>query len=505
MSRLGRFALAAGTIALCMTGVSPEAYSGNGTSFKPVRVAPPVIQRRVISPDSLRRKPQNPNGGQKRDAKPTAQPDNPKRTPGKSGSPPRRLASPRIPPPPLPIGRPDFFAGDLPDGLLSELLYAGEFGYEPDIILVLMPAGTSNPAIESLARRFQMTVEETAPLGLLQDSVIARMRIAEDDQILDVLEQMNSDNPGFIAAAPNYYYRTTGNAQAAQSIQFAPQRMNVDEAHKIATGNAVKIAIIDTGIDDKHAELSGSVIDRFDAIGAASDAPTRHGTAMAGVIAAKDQITGIAPNVEILSAQAFAPPGKGESASGTTYAIIKSMDWAYRSGARVFNLSFAGPRDQLLIRALDALADHDTIMIGAAGNAGPGKPPAYPAAHEGVIAVTATDQNDALYKMANRGSYVAVAAPGVDIITTTPGGGYAFMSGTSIATAHITGVVALVLERHPELVAGHMAQLLANASIDLGPKGIDSEFGAGLVDAVAALRSSDEMADITTYGLTAGQ
>jgi subtilisin family serine protease len=226
---------------------------------------------------------------------------------------------------------------------------------------------------------------------------------------------------------------------------------------------------------------------------------------MAGVIAAKDQITGIAPNVEILSALAFAPPKKGESASGTTYAIIKSMDWAYRSGARVFNLSFAGPKDKLLIKALDALADHDAIMIGAAGNAGPGKPPAYPAAHDGVIAVTATDQNDALYTMANRGTYVAVAAPGVDIITTTPGGGYEFVSGTSIATAHVTGVVALVLERHPDLKAGHVAQLLANASIDLGAKGVDSEFGAGLVDAVAALKSSDELADAATLGLTAGQ
>ena len=119
--------------------------------------------------------------------------------------------------------------------------------------------------------------------------------------------------------------------------------------------------------------------------------------------------------------------------------------------------------------------------------------------------MTATDENDALYTMANRGSYVAVAAPGVDIITTTPGGGYEFMSGTSIATAHVTGVVALVLERHPELKAGHVAQLLANASVDLGPKGLDSEFGAGLVDAAAALKSSDAIAETATYGLTAGQ
>ena len=368
-----------------------------------------------------------------------------------------------------------------------------------------MEAGTSDSQINAVADAEGLNVLNIAQLDLLQ-MVLVRVQIGENEQINEVAERVQANNPGLIPTiTPNYYYGVEAKAKGAQSIQFAPQRMSIAEAHKVATGNSVKIAIIDTGIDDNHAELSGSITDRFDAVGAAPDAPTKHGTAMAGVIAAKDQITGIAPNVEILSAQAFAPPKGGEIATGTTFAIIKSMDWAYQSGARVFNLSFAGPRDKLLIKALDALADHDTIMIGAAGNAGPGKPPAYPAAHDGVIAVTATDQNDALYTMANRGSYVAVAAPGVDIITTTPGGGYEFMSGTSIATAHITGVVALVLERHPELKASHVAQLLANASVDLGPKGIDNEFGAGLVDAVEALKSSDEMANTAAAGLTAGQ
>jgi subtilisin family serine protease len=226
---------------------------------------------------------------------------------------------------------------------------------------------------------------------------------------------------------------------------------------------------------------------------------------MAGVIASKNQLLGIAPQVSILSAQAFAPPKAGSSASGTTFAIIKSMDWAYKSGARVYNMSFAGPKDPVLIRALDALAEYNTIMIAAAGNAGPGKPPAYPAAHKGVIAVTATDENDGLYTMANRGAYVAVAAPGVDILTTTPGEGYEFMSGTSIATAHVTGVVALVLERHPNLKADAIAQLLANASVDLGKRGVDAEFGAGLVDAVKALESGNALAKISTGGLTARQ
>ena len=509
MRALTCLSLTAALVALGLASatVNAQPTSSANPGFRPPRVIPPAVNRPIVKPDTLRRTPTNTGTGKDEKATPTAEP--PKRKPGKTGGSNKRITKPKPPQPPkipgFPNSRPIVTDIDLADGALAELADAGDYGFDPNILNVLMSAGTDDAAVEALAQRFDLTVEEWIPVELLGDAVIARMRIPDDEQLLDVMEVINTDGTGFEAIAPNKIFSTVGTIKSSQSIQFAPQRMSVDEAHKIATGSTVKIAIIDTGIDDKHVELSGSITERFDAVGAAPDAPTKHGTAMAGVIAAKDQITGIAPNVEILSAQAFAPPKKGESATGTTFAIIKSMDWAYQSGARVFNLSFAGPRDKLLIKALDALADHETIMIGAAGNAGPGKPPAYPAAHDGVIAVTATDQNDALYTMANRGSYVAVAAPGVDIITTTPGGGYEFMSGTSIATAHITGVVALVLERHPELKAGHIAQLLANASVDLGAKGIDSEFGAGLVDAVEALKSSDEMAHSASAGLTAGQ
>ena len=401
-------------------------------------------------------------------------------------------------PPGLPGTRPEYFPRDLTGHPLALYLVGG---YRTGDVLVAVPAGTPGGALNALATGNGLAVQDVLQSALLPFT-LARLRLSGGQQVHEIVAALGGSQL-VLAATPNYIYGVNGETGTTPQLQFAPQRMSVTEAHKVATGNSVKVAIIDTGIDAQHSELAGSVTESFDAVDAGPDAPTRHGTAMAGVIASKVRITGIAPNVEILSARAFAPPKKGGGASGTTYAIIKSMDWAYRAGARVFNLSFAGPKDRLLIQALDALAEHNTIMIGAAGNAGPGKPPAYPAAHAGVIAVTATDQNDALYTMANRGSYVAVAAPGVDIITTTPGGGYEFMSGTSIATAHVTGVVALVLERHPEFKADAMAQLLANASVDLGPKGVDSAFGAGLVDAVAALKSGDTMADIVTGSLKA--
>jgi subtilisin family serine protease len=166
------------------------------------------------------------------------------------------------------------------------------------------------------------------------------------------------------------------------------------------------------------------------------------------------------------------------------------MQWSFDRGARIFNMSFAGPRDPALIKGLDALAAHDVIMVAAAGNAGPNMPPAYPGAHSGVIAVTATDTADVLFDMANNGKYIALAAPGVDVMTATPGKRYELMSGTSVAAAHVTGVVALMMEMDPRLKPVAVRQMLSVSAIDLGPEGPDSDYGAGLVDALAALEQT---------------
>ncbi len=194
--------------------------------------------------------------------------------------------------------------------------------------------------------------------------------------------------------------------------------------------------------------------------------------------------------MRLLSARAFGVPKGGSMASATTFAILKSMQWSFERGARLFNLSFAGPRDPALMTGLDALAARDVVMVAAAGNAGPEAPPAYPGAHSGVIAVTATDSADILFSMANNGKYVALAAPGVDVMTATPGKRYELMSGTSVAAAHVTGVVALMMEKEPGLKPALVRQALADSAIDLGPEGPDSGYGAGLVDALGALEKT---------------
>ncbi len=123
------------------------------------------------------------------------------------------------------------------------------------------------------------------------------------------------------------------------------------------------------------------------------------------------------------------------------------------------------------------------LLIAAAGNAGPKSPPLYPAADANVIAITATDSGDGLYNMANRGDYIVVGAPGVDILAAAPAGSYQVTTGTSIAAAHVSAVAALLIERKPTLKPGDVRALLPSSA---QPLGVDAS-GAKLVDALRAL------------------
>jgi subtilisin family serine protease len=190
----------------------------------------------------------------------------------------------------------------------------------------------------------------------------------------------------------------------------------------------------------------------FDAVKSGKAAPEPPGTEIAGILVARAKLTGVAPEAKLLSVRAFSG-GKAKPAQSTSLQLLKGINWAFDAGARIMNMSFAGPMDPLLERIIKAAAEKGVILVAAAGNEGPKAPPVYPAAYPDVIAVTATDEKDKLYAKANRGDYISVAAPGVDIIAPGLKGSYALSSGTSMAAAHVSGVAALLLERNAELSA----------------------------------------------------
>ncbi len=167
------------------------------------------------------------------------------------------------------------------------------------------------------------------------------------------------------------------------------------------------------------------------------------------------------------------------------------IDWAIKKGAKIINMSFAGPDDPMLQLALQKAHDKGVILIAAAGNLGPKSPPLYPAADPNVIAVTATDAKDQLLPQANQGSYLSVAAPGVDILEPAPNGGYQVTTGTSVAAAHVSGIVALLLEHDPTLNAAAVRDILTSSAKHHAPKGRDDQFGWGVVDPYRALTAPD--------------
>src|SRR5204862_1814474 len=200
-------------------------------------------------------------------------------------------------------------------------------------------------------------------------------------------------------------------------------------------------------------------------------------------------LLGTAPGARLLAVHAFSTAAA--SPQSTTFNILKGVDWSVRQGARIINMSFAGPKDPSLERALKAAYDKSIVLIAAAGNAGPKSPPLFPGAIPFVIAVTATDVDDKLFTAANRGKYISVAAPGVDILVPAPEGGYQITTGTSVAAAEVSGIVALLLERNPKLTPADIRRILTSTAMRLGPGRRDVNFGAGLVDPVKAIQSAD--------------
>jgi hypothetical protein len=266
--------------------------------------------------------------------------------------------------------------------------------------------------------------------------------------------------------------------------QYALVKLRLPQAHMLAHGANVTVAVIDSGIDLKHPELANSIADSFDALGS-KEGPHAHGTGVAGAIASHARLMGSAPAARILAIRAFgAASGAVESNS---YVILKALDYAVAHGAQIVNMSFAGPKDELIERAIAATAARGIAMVAAAGNAGAKSPPLYPAANANVIAVSATDPQDKLFAASNRGSYIAVAAPGVDIFLPAPDQKYQLTSGTSFSAAYISGIAALMLERNPALKREEMRATLMQTARDLGSPGRDDLFGAGEADAYAAV------------------
>jgi subtilisin family serine protease len=363
----------------------------------------------------------------------------------------------------------------------------------------------SRQAVDDAARRLGLTVIGSQSSGIAGGTVY-HFRVAQGRPVADVVRSLEAENIG--VASPNYVYQLNEDQQqpeqepdlaasgnsSGSSEQYVVNKLQLDEVHKVATGKNVLVGVIDSAVDFSHPDLAGAIADRFNAVGK-QESPHTHGTGMVGAIAAHQRLMGIAPNARILAVQAFSTTVQ-QTPQATTQQILTGIDWAISKGARIINMSFAGPYDPLLQVAMKNAAAKGVILIAAAGNLGPKSPPLYPAADPNVIAVTATDENDKLFPGSVRGPQIAVAAPGVDVMVPAPADSYQLTTGTSVAAAHVSGVAALLIERYPNVDAATVLEVLTATAKKLSTKDHDNDFGWGLIDPAAALAELESrMAD----------
>ena len=270
----------------------------------------------------------------------------------------------------------------------------------------------------------------------------------------------------------------------AQVLPWGVNRIDADYAWSVTRGAGINVAVIDTGIDADHPDLAANVKGGINYVASrgrinpsAWDDDNGHGSHVAGIIGALDNtigVVGVAPQCSLYALKVL-----NKSGMGYTSDVIAAIQWAVSNGMDIATMSLGSNSASLAEQqACDTAAAAGLILVAAAGN--DGKDVDYPGAYSSVIAVAATDSSNQVASWSSPGPEVDIAAPGVSIYSCYKNGGYATLSGTSMATPHVTGTLALVL------AAGRSPNLCLSAD-DLPPAGTDIYTGCGLVDAGEAV------------------
>ncbi|NKB98995.1 MAG: S8 family serine peptidase [Pseudomonadales bacterium] len=360
-----------------------------------------------------------------------------------------------------------------------------EPAHVPGVVLTAMASAD----VASVSAEYQLTIVSQAELKSSSETLVL---FAADD-ILRVLGLLALDSR-VIAAQKEYIYTTAAgmHTDPFAAMAYGPKESGALYLHDTTQGASQTIAIIDTGVATEHPELQGRVAaEDFTDEGFTPDA---HGTAVAAIIAAAADNSqgayGVAPAAQLLALKACHPVDGGLRAKCRTSAVVKALDAAINNDAQIINMSIAGPPDLMVQRYVSLATRQNRLVVAGAGNGGVNAKPAFPAALPDVLAVTAIDVQGKLYRDANQGNYVDLAAPGVDIVTTAPDGkSYPWTSGTSWAAAHVSGVAALMRDLIPFAGGQEVASILTSQADDLGEVGTDTKFGSGAVNACKAVEA----------------
>jgi subtilisin family serine protease len=307
---------------------------------------------------------------------------------------------------------------------------------------------------ERLATRYGLKIIDGWPVAALGVDCFV-MEAPADVSPAQIVEKLSLD-PAVESAQQMHLFRVLAQ-DPLYPLQPSARLWNLSELHRIATGKRVRVAEIDTGVEVGHPDLTGQVAVTQNFVDRRHEVGEWHGTAVAGIIVARTDdgagIAGIAPQAKLLALRAcWQAPGPGDAAAFcSSFTLAKALQFALDENVQVINLSLGGPRDRLLERLLDVALSRGITIVGATdpnlGNGG------FPASHRGVLAVVGDDGHDVTGD--------SLVAPGRDIPTTMVGQKWGFVTGSSFAAAHVTGVVALLREIAPDLRPDQLLEALA--------------------------------------------
>ena len=308
----------------------------------------------------------------------------------------------------------------------------------------------------ALERDYSITLIESRRINSIEVHC-ALFALKNDRDRRALISQLNAD-PRVWRAQPVFVHRVAGMPAKDPyfDLQVRTRAGGVMSLLQRGTGHRVRIAVIDTGVDAGHPDLEGQIAESRNFVSGDDTAiPVEyHGTAVTGLISARPGngvgIHGLAPNAELYALRACWEPRYGFGLC-STYTLAQALDYAIEVRARIINLSLAGPDDPLLTRLVGEAIEFGAVIFGAVGEE---KTQSFPASIPGVIAVEQGHRSD----MSVPGERVRI--PGQQLLTTVPEGRYDFVSGSSFATAHASGVAAVMLEQQPHLKAPQLTEWL---------------------------------------------
>lgn len=362
--------------------------------------------------------------------------------------------------------------------------------YAAGELLVALKADAQSKKVEALLRQVGGKEEKSLPdvnAVLISLPEVKNVRAQQArEAALERIRQKLGANPNVEAA--DYNYLRQPNYVPNDRLfgqQWGMKRPRFPAAWNTADGRGVRVGVVDSGIDAGHPDIRGKVFAQRDFVNGDGRAEDRvgHGTHVSGIIAARTNnrrgVAGGCPRCTLVVAKVFDQNGAYDSD------VARGINWSVNRRVEVVNLSLGGTGSSAVLkRAVDRAWSKGAVVVAAAGNESTSRP-SYPAAYGRAIAVSATTGSDRRARFSNYGNWVDVAAPGVKIASTVPGG-YANYSGTSMAAPHVSALAGLLAGQgfSKQKIRGR----IQGTAVDLGPRGRDPYYGHGRINAFRAVR-----------------